>query len=153
MIKLNEQEVYAVLHKQLSKNFPIQTFDLRYNIEADARLIDEKGSVHLTNKHYWVKVMECTYPTHSRPILMSEIIYFLRQEYMDSTIRVYLEQDALGVVTASAEISFQDAVTLEPEQLKSLIDIALISKDKTWFDELTAMYLNLTRPLSSPTSI
>ncbi|WP_458118758.1 IDEAL domain-containing protein [Paenibacillus sp. Z6-24] len=149
MIKLNEEQIYAVLHKQLNRNFPVQTMELQYHIEADARLINETGSVSLTNKHYWVKVMDCIYPTHSRPILMSEIIYFLRQEYMDSTIRVFMEQDADGKVSATAEISFQDQVILESDQLKSLIDLALVVKDKQWFDELTASYLTMNRSLPS----
>ncbi|GGJ07349.1 IDEAL domain-containing protein [Paenibacillus hunanensis] len=149
MIKLNEKQIYAVLHKQLNRNFPVQTMELQYHIEADSRLVNNEGEVELTNKHYWVKVMDCVYPTHSRPILMSEVIYFLRQEYMDSTIRVFMKQDVDGTVSATAEISFQDHVTLEAEQLKALIDLALVIKDKEWFDELTQMYLNMTRPLPS----
>ncbi|WP_322905883.1 IDEAL domain-containing protein [Paenibacillus campi] len=149
MITLNEKQIYAVLHKQLNRNFPVQTMELQYHIEADSRLVNHEGEVELTNKHYWVKVMDCVYPTHSRPILMSEVIYFLRQEYMDSTIRVFMKQETDGSILATAEISFQDHVTLEAEQLKALIDLALVIKDREWFDELTQMYLTMTRPLPS----
>lgn len=152
MITLNEKQIYAVLHKQLNRNFPVQSMELNYHIEADSRLINTEGEVELSNKHYWVKVMDCVYPTHSRPILMSEVIYFLRQEYMDSTIRVFMKQDADGEVYATAEISFQDHVALEAEQLKAMIDLALVVKDKQWFEELTAAYLNMTRPLPSSVS-
>ncbi|MNV83719.1 IDEAL domain protein [compost metagenome] len=79
---------------------------------------------------------------------MCEVLYFLRNEFLESDIKLSFSYDfsdgANGAATASAEVSFKDSPDLQPGEIAELIDFALAIQDKQWFEELTAKYKQLT---------
>ncbi|MFD2875792.1 hypothetical protein ACFTAO_07200 [Paenibacillus rhizoplanae] len=52
--------------------------------------------LHLSNQHYWAKVMECVFENHVRPVLMCEVLYFLRNEFLESDIKLMFSYDFCG---------------------------------------------------------
>lgn len=92
--------------------------------------------------------MECVFDDHVRPVLMCEVLYFLRNEFLESDVKICFSydyaEDGNGEATATAEVSFNDSADLQPSEIAELIDFALTLQDKQWFHELTTKYKQLT---------
>ncbi|MCC3379238.1 IDEAL domain-containing protein [Paenibacillus farraposensis] len=146
MITLNTVEIIEIIKKQIPKVMNIKPVELRFTDDfGRASLTGVGRKFTLTNQHYSAKVMDCVLETQVRPILMCEIIYFLKCEFIDGHVEVQLdydvcEEDGQGP-TASAVITFDHATQLGVEELADLIDLALHMNDKTWFEELSSQYV------------
>ncbi|WP_172197955.1 MULTISPECIES: IDEAL domain-containing protein [Saccharibacillus] len=145
MIMLNTKGIMEVLHKQIAKFFEAEPVLLELTQDVQNGSSEEAGqTLHFSNPHYWVKVMDCSFESYVRPVILCEVIYFLKKEYMDAEVEVNVDIDlsanAEERITISASISFNDQVELERGELNNLIDLALQLKDKEWFEELSNRY-------------
>lgn len=150
MIKLTTEEIVNIAKKQISGIFKMEPVELRFThqFQGETDLLTD-GALRLNNKHYWAKVMECEFEDHVRPVLLCEVLYFIRNEYMESDVNlefVYDVSEEAEAVQAevSAEVKFNDTPELEREQISELIDLALALNDKQWFEELTGKYKQLS---------
>ncbi|MDO3411405.1 IDEAL domain-containing protein [Saccharibacillus sp. CPCC 101409] len=145
MITLNTQRITEVLRKQIANFFEAEPvlLELTQDIYNGHDAADER-MLHFSNPHYWVKVMDCAFESYVRPVILCEVIYFLKKEYMDAEVEVNvdidLSPDAQERISITASISFNDQVELERSELNNLIDLALQLKDKAWFEELSCRY-------------
>ncbi|NGZ77375.1 IDEAL domain-containing protein [Saccharibacillus alkalitolerans] len=149
MITLNTQGIMEVLHKQITKFFEAEPVLLELTQDVPNADNTEAGqTLHFSNSHYWVKVMDCSFESYVRPVILCEVIYFLKKEYMDAEVEVNVDIDLSKApeerITISANVSFNDQVELERHELNNLIDLALQLKDKEWFEELTSRYNGIT---------
>lgn len=149
MIKLETQDIVNITIKQIAGIFKMEPLELRFvnDFQGEQYLLTN-DKLHLNNQHYWAKVMECVFDNHVRPVLMCEVLYFLRNEFLESDIKLSFSYDftegADGAATVSAEVSFNDSPELQPGEIAELIDFALSLQDKQWFEELTSKYKQLT---------
>ncbi|WP_019912759.1 IDEAL domain-containing protein [Paenibacillus sp. HW567] len=149
MLKLDTQDIVNITMKQIASIFKMKPVELRFvnDFQGEQYLLTN-DKLHLSNQHYWAKVMECSFDNHVRPVLMCEVLYFLRNEFLESDIKLRFSYDfsdgANGEAVASAEVSFNDTPELQQEEIAELIDLALAMQDKQWFEELTAKYKQLT---------
>lgn len=149
MIRLDTQEIMNITMKQIAGIFKMEPLALRFvnDFQGEQYLLSN-DKLHLGNQHYWAKVMECVFDNQVRPVLMCEVLYFLRNEYMESDIKLSFSYDfaegAEGKASAVAEVSFNDNPELSPVEIAELIDFALSIQDKHWFEELSAKYNQLT---------
>ncbi|KWX70374.1 IDEAL domain-containing protein [Paenibacillus sonchi] len=149
MMRLDTQDIVNITRKQIAAIFKIEPVELRFvnDFQGEQYLLTN-DKLHLSNQHYWAKVMDCVFDSHTRPVLMCEVLYFLRSEFLESDIKLRFSYDfaegANGAATAWAEVSFNDSPELQPEEIAELIDFALSLQDKQWFEELTAKYKQLT---------
>ncbi|WP_405108509.1 IDEAL domain-containing protein [Paenibacillus sp. FSL K6-1217] len=138
-----------ITRKQIAGIFKMEPVELKFvnDFQGEQYLLTN-DKLHLSNQHYWAKVMDCVFESHVRPVLMCEVLYFLRNEFLESDIKLMFSYDfaegSEGEATASAEISFKDSPDLQPDEIAELIDFALTLQDKQWFEELTAQYKQLT---------
>jgi hypothetical protein len=149
MIRLETQDIVNIAKKQIAGIFKMEPLELNFvNDFQGEKYLLTNDKLHLTNQHYWAKVMDCVFDNQVRPVLMCEILYFLRNEYMESDIKLQFSYDfsegSEGAAAASAEISFNDNAELEGSEIAELIDLALAIQDKQWFEELTNKYKQLT---------
>lgn len=145
MIMLNTKGITEVLHKQIAKFFEAEPVLLELTQDIHTNQGEQAGqTLHFSNPHYWVKVMDCSFESYVRPVILCEVIYFLKKEFMDAEVEVNvdidLSADAEERIQISACISFNDQVELERSELNNLIDLALQLKDKEWFEELSNRY-------------
>ncbi len=149
MIRLETQDILNITRKQIAGIFKMEPVELKFvnDFQGEQYLLTN-DKLHLSNQHYWAKVMDCVFTNHVRPVLMCEVLYFLRNEFLESDIKLLFSYDfaegSAGEAAASAEISFNDTPDLQPEEIAELIDFALTLQDKQWFEELTAKYRQLT---------
>lgn len=149
MMRLDTQDIVNITRKQISAIFKMEPVELRFvnDFQGEQYLLTN-DKLHLSNQHYWAKVMDCVFDNHTRPVLMCEVLYFLRSEFLESDIKLRFSYDfaegAFGEAVASAEVSFNDSPELQPGEIAELIDFALSLQDKQWFEELTAKYKMLT---------
>ncbi|ASA26146.1 hypothetical protein [Paenibacillus donghaensis] len=149
MIRLDTQDILNITMKQIYNIFKMKPLELRFvnDFQGESYLLTN-DKLHLSNQHYWAKVMECVFENHVRPVLMCEVLYFLRNEFLESEVKLGFSYDfaegSNGEAAASAEIRFNDSPELKPGEIAELIDFALVLQDKQWFDELTAKYKQLT---------
>ncbi|KWX72427.1 IDEAL domain-containing protein [Paenibacillus jilunlii] len=149
MMRLDTQDIVNITRKQIAAIFKIEPVELRFvnDFQGEQYLLTN-DKLHLSNQHYWAKVMDCVFDSHTRPVLMCEVLYFLRSEFLESDIKLRFSYDfaegANGAAMAWAEVSFNDSPELQPEEIAELIDFALSLQDKQWFEELTAKYKQLT---------
>ncbi|AIQ67535.1 IDEAL domain-containing protein [Paenibacillus graminis] len=149
MMRLDTQDIVNITRKQIAAIFKIEPVELRFvnDFQGEQYLLTN-DKLHLSNQHYWAKVMDCVFESHTRPVLMCEVLYFLRSEFLESDIKLRFSYDfaegANGAAMAWAEVSFNDSPDLQPEEIAELIDFALSLQDKQWFEELTAKYKQLT---------
>ncbi|QDY83065.1 IDEAL domain-containing protein [Paenibacillus polymyxa] len=146
MIKLNTVEIIEIIKKQIPKVMNITPVELNFTDDfGRTSLAATEHKFTLTNQHYSAKVMDCVLETQVRPILMCEIIYFLKCEFIDGHVDVRLEYEACSEggrePVASAVITFDHATQLGVDELADLIDLALHMNDKTWFEELSSQYV------------
>lgn len=149
MMRLETQDIVNITKKQIAGIFKMEPVELKFvNDFRGEQYLLTNDKLHLSNQHYWAKVMDCVFENHVRPVLMCEVLYFLRNEFLESDIKLKFSYDfadgANGAAAASAEISFNDSPELQPEEIAELIDFALTLQDKQWFDELTSKYKQLT---------
>lgn len=150
MIRLETQDIVNVTKKQIAGIFKMEPLELRFvNDFQGEKYLLTNDKLHLSNQHYWAKVMECVFAdNHIRPVLMCEVLYFLRNEFLESDIKLSFSFDfaegAHGEANATAEVSFHDSPELQPGEIAELIDFALALQDKQWFQELTEKYKLLT---------
>ncbi len=144
MITLNTQGIKEVLHKQITKFFEAEPVLLELTQDIQNNDAEAGQTLHFSNPHYWVKVMDCSFESYVRPVILCEVIYFLKKEYMDAEVEVNVDIDLSAPaderIAISATISFNDQVELERTELNNLIDLALQLKDKEWFEELSSRY-------------
>ncbi|WP_245368284.1 IDEAL domain-containing protein [Paenibacillus silagei] len=138
-----------ITRKQIAGIFKMEPVELKFvNDYQGEQYLLTNDKLHLSNQHYWAKVMDCVFENHVRPVLMCEVLYFLRNEFLESDIKLMFSYDfaegSEGNAAASAEISFKDSPDLQPDEIAELIDFALTLQDKQWFEELTAKYKQLT---------
>ncbi|KAA9005495.1 IDEAL domain-containing protein [Paenibacillus spiritus] len=148
MIRLETQDIVNIAKKQIAAIFKMQPLELRFvNDFQGEKYLLTGDKLHLNNQHYWAKVMECVFENQVRPVLLCEVLYFLRSEFMESDISVEFCYDFAGGVqgeaTARADISFNDTAELGAVEIAELIDLALTMQDKQWFEELTQKYKQL----------
>ncbi|MDO7905118.1 IDEAL domain-containing protein [Paenibacillus sp. JX-17] len=143
MMMLKNEQIVEVVKKQIAKVLKKTPIELTFTNDfgrSQTAAADQK--LHLTNEHYSAKIMNCVFDTHIRPVLMCEVIYFLKCEYMDGEVELHLEyeprHDAQQQPDASVYVSFDDKTELGREELDALIDMALATNDKKWFEELTS---------------
>ncbi|MFC6652772.1 MULTISPECIES: IDEAL domain-containing protein [Paenibacillus] len=149
MMRLETQDILNITRKQITGIFKMEPVELKFvNDYQGEQYLLTNDKLHLSNQHYWAKVMECVFENHVRPVLMCEVLYFLRNEFLESDIKLMFSYDfaegSEGEAAASAEISFKDSPDLQPDEIAELIDFALTLQDKQWFEELTAKYKQLT---------
>lgn len=144
MITLNTQGIKEVLHKQITKFFEAEPVLLELTQDIQNNDAEAGQTLHFSNPHYWVKVMDCSFESYVRPVILCEVIYFLKKEFMDAEVEVNVDIDLSAPaderITISAAISFNDQVELERTELNNLIDLALQLKDREWFEELSSRY-------------
>lgn len=143
MITLDTKEIIEITKKQLVKVMSLAPLELKFTKDfGRGKIAPAEQKFSLTNRHYSAKVMDCVLETQVRPILMCEIIYFLKCEFIDGHIDLRLDYDFRSDMEqgpfASAVISFDDTTELGRQELADLIDIALQMNDKKWFDELSS---------------
>lgn len=149
MIRLETQDIVNITMKQITGIFKMEPLELRFvnDFQGEQYLLTN-DKLHLSNQQYWAKVMDCVFENHVRPVLMCEVLYFLRNEFLESDIKLKFSYDfadgADGEATATAEVCFNDSPELQPTEIAELIDFALALQDKVWFEELTAKYKQLT---------
>lgn len=149
MMRLETEDILNITRKQIAGIFKMEPVELKFvnDFQGEQYLLTN-DKLHLSNQHYWAKVMDCVFESHVRPVLMCEVLYFLRNEFLESDIKLMFSYDfaegSEGEATASAEISFKDSPDLQPDEIAELIDFALTLQDKQWFEELTAQYKQLT---------
>ncbi|MBP2113126.1 hypothetical protein J2Z70_003285 [Paenibacillus silagei] len=149
MMRLETQDILNITRKQIAGIFKMEPVELKFvNDYQGEQYLLTNDKLHLSNQHYWAKVMDCVFENHVRPVLMCEVLYFLRNEFLESDIKLMFSYDfaegSEGNAAASAEISFKDSPDLQPDEIAELIDFALTLQDKQWFEELTAKYKQLT---------
>ncbi|ETT65361.1 hypothetical protein C173_20076 [Paenibacillus sp. FSL R7-277] len=149
MLRLETQDILNITRKQIAGIFKMEPVELKFvNDYQGEQYLLTNDKLHLSNQHYWAKVMDCVFENHVRPVLMCEVLYFLRNEFLESDIKLMFSYDfaegSEGNAAASAEISFKDSPDLQPDEIAELIDFALTLQDKQWFEELTAKYKQLT---------
>ncbi|MEK4854075.1 IDEAL domain-containing protein [Paenibacillus sp. FSL H7-0756] len=149
MLRLETRDILNITRKQIAGIFKMEPVELKFvNDYQGEQYLLTNDKLHLSNQHYWAKVMECVFENHVRPVLMCEVLYFLRNEFLESDIKLKFSYDfaegSEGEAAASAEISFKDSPDLQPDEIAELIDFALTLQDKQWFEELTAKYKQLT---------
>ncbi|MEK3713401.1 IDEAL domain-containing protein [Paenibacillus sp. FSL H8-0122] len=149
MMRLETQDILNITRKQIAGIFKMEPVELKFvNDYQGEQYLLTNDKLHLSNQHYWAKVMDCVFENHVRPVLMCEVLYFLRNEFLESDIKLMFSYDfaegSEGEAAASAEISFKDSPDLQPDEIAELIDFALTLQDKQWFEELTAKYKQLT---------
>lgn len=149
MIRLETEDIVNIAKKQIANIFKMEPLELKFVNDFQGEknlLIDDK--LYLTNRHYWAKVMDCVFENQVRPVLMCEVLYFLRNEYLESEIDLKFSFDFSGgsqvEAQAIAEVSFNDRTELDRSDIAELIDFALSLQDKQWFEELTQKYKELT---------
>ncbi|MBY9080812.1 IDEAL domain-containing protein [Paenibacillus sp. HN-1] len=149
MIRLETNDIVSIAKKQIASIFKMEPLELRFVNDFQGEknlLVDDK--LHLTNRHYWAKVMDCVFENQVRPVLMCEVLYFLRNEYLESEIDLKFSFDFSSgdhvEAAAVAEVNFNDQTELGPNEIAELIDFALALQDKQWFEELTKKYKELT---------
>jgi hypothetical protein len=149
MIRLETQDIVDIAMKQISGIFKMEPLELRFvnDFQGETYLLTN-DKLHLSNKQYWAKVMECVFENQVRPVLMCEVLYFLRNEFLESEIKLNFSFDfaegSEGEAEATAEISFNDSPELTRSEITELIDFALTIQDKQWFEELTSKYKQLS---------
>lgn len=149
MMRLETQDIVNITKKQIAGIFKMEPIELRFvnDFQGEQYLLTN-DKLHLSNQHYWAKVMDCVFDNHVRPVLMCEVLYFLRNEFLESDIKLSFSYDfadgADGAAVATADISFNDSPELQPSEIAELIDFALALQDKQWFEELTSKYKQLT---------
>ncbi|MEK4355422.1 IDEAL domain-containing protein [Paenibacillus sp. FSL R5-0475] len=149
MIRLETQDILNISMKQIATIFKMKPLELRFvtDFQGEKYLLTN-DKLHLSNQQYWAKVMECVFDDHVRPVLMCEVLYFLRNEFLESDIKICFSydyaEDGNEEATATAEVSFNDSADLQPSEIAELIDFALTLQDKQWFHELTTKYKQLT---------
>ncbi|MFF2908880.1 IDEAL domain-containing protein [Paenibacillus sp. NPDC057934] len=149
MIRLGTQDIVDIAMKQIAGIFKMEPIELRFvNDFQGEKYLLTNDKLHLNNKQYWAKVMECVFEDQVRPVLMCEVLYFLRNEFLESEIQLNFSYDFAegveGEAEASAEICFNDSPELTRSEIAELIDVALSMQDKQWFDELTDKYKQLS---------
>lgn len=149
MLRLETQDILNITRKQIAGIFKMEPVELKFvNDYQGEQYLLTNDKLHLSNQHYWAKVIDCVFENHVRPVLMCEVLYFLRNEFLESDIKLMFSYDfavgSEGEAAASAEISFKDSPDLQPDEIAELIDFALTLQDKQWFEELTAKYKQLT---------
>ncbi|MEK3834002.1 IDEAL domain-containing protein [Paenibacillus sp. FSL R7-0128] len=149
MLRLETQDILNITRKQIAGIFKMEPVELKFvNDYQGEQYLLTNDKLHLSNQHYWAKVMDCVFENHVRPVLMCEVLYFLRNEFLESDIKLMFSYDfaegSEGEAAASAEISFKDSPDLQPDEIAELIDFALTLQDKQWFEELTAKYKQVT---------
>lgn len=149
MMRLETRDILNITRKQITGIFKMEPVELKFvNDYQGEQYLLTNDKLHLSNQHYWAKVMDCVFENHVRPVLMCEVLYFLRNEFLESDIKLMFSYDfaegSEGTASASAEISFKDSPDLQPDEIAELIDFALTLQDKQWFEELTAKYKQLT---------
>ncbi|MFB5675513.1 IDEAL domain-containing protein [Paenibacillus terreus] len=147
MITLDTSEIIEITKKQMGKVMNLYPVELKFTDDFGRERPAADHKFSLTNQHYSAKVMDCILENEVRPVLMCEIIYFLKCEYIDGVIDLRLDYDfrkgSEHNPMAAAVISFDDDVELEREELADLIDLALQMNDKLWFEELSQKYMEL----------
>lgn len=134
-----------IAKKQIASIFKMEPLELKFvsDFKNESYLLTD-DKLHLSNQHYWAKVMDCVFENQVRPVLMCEVLYFLRSEFMESDIKLLFSFDMSEggdrTATASAEVQFNDTPELDRSDIAELIDLALTLQDKQWFEELTAKY-------------
>lgn len=149
MMRLETRDILNITRKQITGIFKMEPVELKFvNDYQGEQYLLTNDKLHLSNQHYWAKVMDCVFENHVRPVLMCEVLYFLRNEFLESDIKLMFSYDfaegSEGTASASAEISFKDSPDLQPDEIAELIDFALTLQDKQWFEELAAKYKQLT---------
>lgn len=145
MIRLGTQDIVDIAMKQIAGIFKMEPLELRFvNDFQGEKYLLTNDKLHLNNKQYWAKVMECVFENQVRPVLMCEVLYFLRNEFLESDIKLNFSYDfaegSEGDAEATAEICFNDSTDLTRSEIAELIDLALSIQDKQWFEELTEKY-------------
>ncbi|WP_150273179.1 IDEAL domain-containing protein [Paenibacillus tepidiphilus] len=149
MIRLDTKTIVDITMKQITGIFKMEPLELRFvnDFQGEQYLLTN-DKLHLSNQQYWAKVMDCVFENHVRPVLMCEVLYFLRNEFLESDIKLTFSYDfaegANGAASATAEVHFNDTPDLQPGEIAELIDLALTLQDRQWFEELTAKYKQLT---------
>ncbi|MEK3787796.1 MULTISPECIES: IDEAL domain-containing protein [Paenibacillus] len=149
MLTLNKAEIIDITRKQLAKVMRLFPIELKFTNDFGRERPTAAQKFSLTNQHYSAKVMDCVLEHEVRPILMCEIIYFLKCEYMDGTVDLRLDYDLREGMeqapSATAVITFDDTAELDIQDLEILIDLALQMNDKHWFKELMYKYTEMQR--------
>ncbi|MDT3425899.1 hypothetical protein J2Z22_001419 [Paenibacillus forsythiae] len=149
MIRLETNEIVSIAKKQIASIFKMEPLELRFvnDFQGEKSLLND-DKLHLTNRHYWAKVMDCVFEDQVRPVLMCEILYFLRNEYLESDIDLEFSFDfsagAMVEANAVAEVNFNDKPDLGKNEIAELIDFALALQDRQWFEELSEKYKELS---------
>ncbi|AHV96300.1 IDEAL domain-containing protein [Paenibacillus sp. 7124] len=149
MIRLETKDIVSIAKKQIANIFKMEPLELRFvdDFQGEKSLLTD-DKLHLTNRHYWAKVMDCIFENQVRPVLMCEVLYFLRNEYLESEIDLKFSFDfsegSLVDVDAVAEVNFNDNPDLDKNEIAELIDFALALQDKQWFEELSQKYKELS---------
>ncbi|WP_039789251.1 hypothetical protein, partial [Paenibacillus riograndensis] len=105
MMRLDTQDIVNITRKQIAAIFKIEPVELRFvnDFQGEQYLLTN-DKLHLSNQHYWAKVMDCVFDSHTRPVLMCEVLYFLRSEFLESDIKLRFSYDfaegANGAATA-----------------------------------------------------
>lgn len=83
MIRLETQDILNISMKQIATIFKMKPLELRFvtDFQGEKYLLTN-DKLHLSNQQYWAKVMECVFDDHVRPVLMCEVLYFLRNEFL-----------------------------------------------------------------------
>lgn len=89
MIRLETQDILNISMKQIATIFKMKPLELRFvtDFQGEKYLLTN-DKLHLNNQQYWAKVMECVFDDHVRPVLMCEVLYFLRNEFLESDIKL-----------------------------------------------------------------
>ncbi|AKG33799.1 IDEAL domain-containing protein [Paenibacillus durus] len=149
MIRLETNEIVSIAKKQIASIFKMEPLELKFvnDFQGEKSLLND-DKLHLTNRHYWAKVMDCVFKDQVRPILMCEVLYFLRNEYLESDIDLEFSFDfsegSIVEACAVAEVNFNDKTDLGKNEIAELIDFALALQDRQWFEELTEKYKELS---------
>lgn len=145
MITLDATEIIEITKKQIGKVMNLYPIELKFTDDFGRERPTADHKFRLTNQHYSAKVMDCILENEVRPVLMCEIIYFLKCEYVDGIVDLRLDYDSRNDSEhnplATAVVYFDDDVELERAELVDLIDLALQMNDRAWFKELSQKYM------------
>ncbi|BCG57997.1 IDEAL domain-containing protein [Paenibacillus sp. URB8-2] len=149
MIRLETKDIVSIAKKQIANIFKMEPLELRFvnDFQGEKNLLND-DKLQLTNRHYWAKVMDCVFENQVRPVLMCEVLYFLRNEFLESEIDLKFSfdfsQGSDVEAAAVAEVSFNDKPELGKNEIAELIDFALALQDRQWFEELSQKYKELS---------
>lgn len=94
MMKLETQDILNITRKQITSIFKMEPVELKFvNDYQGEQYLLTNDKLHLSNQHYWAKVMDCVFESHVRPVLMCEVLYFLRNEFLESDIKLWFSYD------------------------------------------------------------